>query len=127
MPCAANAIPLDLLTYVVTQDDLNDRGARYYVIEGREKVAYFTPDELTFLKRALPHFRAGKTAAEAMAAVLADDARIINASFKRQSAQFFPTADERGRSHNGGDQIGDCIFSEISRLVHTRLASQVSA
>jgi hypothetical protein len=54
MPCAANAIPLDLLTYVVTQDDLNARGARYYVIEGREKVAYFMPDARGYRAASIP-------------------------------------------------------------------------
>lgn len=80
-----------------------------------------TGAELVFAQRMLPHFLAGKTAAEAAQAVLADDERIFEAFCNRSSSHYVPTADERGASHTTRIAEGDVIASEITRRVYDRL------
>lgn len=75
-------------------------------------------DEMVFAERMLPHYLAGKSAAECARAVLDDDARIVTAFFKRSESQFFSTPDERGRSHRTAEQVGDLIAREISALAY---------
>ena len=87
--------------------------------------AELSTDVETFLRRAVPHMMAGKSVEEAMRAVLADDARIVTAAFKRQTSHHFPTPDERGISRSTGEQVGDCIASELSREVYTALRQPV--
>jgi hypothetical protein len=77
--------------------------------------------ELVFLRRALPHFMAGKSVGESLRAVLDDDARLVNAALTQASSQHFPTPCERGVSRMTPTRTGDVIFSEISRAVHQRL------
>jgi hypothetical protein len=86
----------------------------------------FTAAEETFLKRALPHFLAGKSVEDSMRAVLDDDARIVTAAFARSTTDYFPTPCERGRSVVRADRTGDLIASEIAATVHSRFNAQVS-
>jgi len=79
---------------------------------------------LTYLRRALPHFVAGKSVAEAMAAVLEDDARLVGAAFDRGTSHHFPTPCERGVSKYTGDRKGDLIGSHISCTVYERMQVQ---
>lgn len=67
-----------------------------------------TADEMTFMQRMLPHFMAGKTAAEAAAAVLEDDQRLVAAVMKHSDHKR--TADERAH-----------IRSEMARIVYRKL------
>jgi hypothetical protein len=78
--------------------------------------------ELVFAQRMLPHFLAGMSPEESAHAVLADDARIVTAFFRRGQSHYYPTPDERGRSHRTADREGDLIAHELSRQVHTAIA-----
>ncbi len=82
-----------------------------------------TGADLVFVQRMLPHFLAGKTPAEAAAAVIEDDCRLFAATCKRRSSYFVPTADERGRSVASRAAEGDVISSELSATVYRRLRS----
>ncbi|WP_370309258.1 hypothetical protein [Sphingobium abikonense] len=82
-----------------------------------------TGPELIFAQRMLPHFMAGKSALEAARAVQEDDARLIAASFDRRTSHYFPTPDERGRSHVTAEGKGDVIASELSRRVYAALSA----
>lgn len=84
----------------------------------------FTTAEETFLKRALPHFLAGKSIEDAMRAVLDDDARILNAALISSTTDYFPTPCERGRTVVSADRTGDLIFSEIAATVHARFNAE---
>jgi hypothetical protein len=86
-----------------------------------------TAAEETFLKRALPHFLAGKSVADSMRAVLDDDVRIVAAAFARSSTDYFPTPCERGRSVVRADRTGDLIASEIAATVHAQFNALVPA
>ncbi len=83
--------------------------------------------EVTFLKRALPHFLSGKSVEDSMRAVLDDDARIVTAAFTRSTTDYFPTPCDRGRSVVQADRIGDLIASEIAAAVHVQFNTQAAA
>ncbi len=76
-----------------------------------------------FLRRALPHYLAGKSVEAAMRAVLDDDARLLMAAFDRGHGQYFPTPDERGISTHTGVRVGDVIAAQLSRDVHSALTA----
>lgn len=80
--------------------------------------ATISADVEVFLRRALPHFMAGKSVEDSMRAVLDDDARLVMAAFERGTRRYFPTPDERGRSVSTGNRVGDTIASVISAKVH---------
>lgn len=77
-------------------------------------------DVEVFLRRAAPHFMAGKSVEDSLRAVLDDDARLFTSLYDRRTSHFFPTPDERGRSHATSEGKGDLIASELSRTVYGR-------
>ena len=80
-----------------------------------------TKDEMTFARRMLPHFMAGKFATEAAQCVLDDDARLFTAFFDRSRSYHVPTADERGLSHTTPQHTGDAIAAHMTGDVYSRL------
>jgi hypothetical protein len=80
-----------------------------------------SPAELIFAQRMLPPFMAGKSAAEAAKAVLADDERLFIAFLDRSHSYHIPTADERGRSGTTRQGTGDVIARELTGAVYARL------
>lgn len=81
-----------------------------------------TDAELTFAKRMLPHFLAGKSAAEAAQAVIDDDARIFAAFCDRASHYYVPGYnDHTGRSYRTREGSGDLIAKELTRRVYEEL------
>jgi hypothetical protein len=84
-------------------------------------------EALVFLRRALPHFMAGKSVEDSMRAVLDDDARILTAAFARSTTDYFPTPCESGRTVVHADRTGDLIASEIAATVHARFNTQAAA
>ena len=83
--------------------------------------ATLTNDELTFAKRMLPHFLAGKSAVDAARAVLEDDARLFAAFCDRRHSYYVPTADERGASVSTLEGKGDVMAREITSRVYADL------
>lgn len=81
-------------------------------------------DVIVFLRRAIPHYLAGKSIEDSLRAVLDDDARLLNAVFNRGGSDYFPMPDERGVSRRRPDQTGDVIFSEIAKAVYQRFQVQ---
>ena len=87
-----------------------------------------TPEVETFLRRAIPHYLAGKSFEDSLRAVLADDERLFAAFHDRNRSYFMPTCDERGYSYHTGERKGDLIAAEMARTVYTTIrAEQVPA
>lgn len=89
--------------------------------EGREIAA---SDIETFLRRAAPHFLAGKSVEDSMRAVLDDDARLFNALCTRGTSAYFPTPDECGSSRSTGERTGDVITSHMAAQVYAALRAR---
>lgn len=90
--------------------------------EEKMDAAELTADEMTFVKRMLPHFLAGKSVEECARAVLDDDARLFTAFCDRAHDNFVPGySDHTGRSYRTREGKGDVMTSEISRAVYSRL------
>lgn len=83
-----------------------------------------TDDELIFTQRMLPHFMAGKSAAEAAQAVIDDDARIFNAFSEvahDQHALVASSLRPDGYSVRTRYAKGDAIREHITSTVYERL------
>jgi hypothetical protein len=78
-----------------------------------------TSAELVFAQRMLPHFLAGKSAAESATAVLEDDARLFGAFCDRSHSYFQDMGD--GRSATTREGRGDLIAQEITTRVYRQL------
>jgi len=85
--------------------------------------AQLTAAEEIFLRRALPHYLAGKSVRESMEAVLADDNRLVNAGLDG-SHGFIGFNDQ---AHYCPDHTAKSILSSLSAAVCTRFNEQVSA
>lgn len=76
-----------------------------------------TDAEMTFVKRMLPHFLAGKSAQEAAEAVLADDNRIANAILADQSAtivgEFAGACSFQSRAQDRASSVQSALASEV--------------
>lgn len=76
-----------------------------------------TEAELTFCKRMLPHFLAGKTAAEAASAVLEDDVRLFSSMLTDASpiivGDFSDGRTIYSRQHERGVGLQSALAAEV--------------
>lgn len=86
-----------------------------------------TPEVEIFLRRAVPHFMAGKSVEDSFRTVLDDDQRLFDAIHDKSRSFYMPTADDRGRAYTTGERKGDLIASELARTVYARLRAEQSA
>jgi hypothetical protein len=80
-------------------------------------------DQITFLKRALPHFMAGKSVEDAMRAVLDDDARLLNALHSNRAVSMSQGAMGDGSPMQNYDytDAAKTIRSAITTTVYEKL------
>lgn len=76
-----------------------------------------TDAELTYLRRALPHYLAGKSVVESMEAVLADDARLLSAAADTSHGYI----GFNGAACSYVDQVARGLASQLSDAVYRRL------
>ena len=90
-----------------------------------ETKAGLSSAELVFARRMLPHFMAGRSAAEAAAAVLDDDARLFEAYCEQSHAYFVDVGE--GYSARTRMGRGDVIAKGLTEAVYERLSAEARA